>query len=124
MIYAYYIDPQTQTAKAVEIDPDLDTYYEMLHCRCIDIANRRIGRKRYDIIVDDEGLLIGDPLISAIGCMGNPMLAGALLIVNHDEEGAMTSLTSNDLAYIARNITHMGTRKHPEGWPMLCNVEY
>lgn len=124
MIYAYYIDPQTQTAKAVEIDPDLDTYYEMLHCRCIDIANRRIGRKRYDIIVDDEGLLIDDPLISAIGCMGNPMLVGALLIVNHDEEGAMTSLTSNDLAYIARNITHMGTRKHPEGWPMLCNVEY
>lgn len=124
-IKAYYIDPKTNTAEPRDITPELDTYYELLHCTTIDIVTRKVKGKYYDIICDDEGLLVDDPLISAIDDRGRGMLCGALLIVGMaDDEGYETSLTDEDIAHIQRNVHHMCPRLHPKGWKMLCQCEY
>ena len=124
-ITAYLIDPEAKTAKPVTITASLESYYSTLCCDLIDIVDRRIAGKRYTIIFDDEALLRDDPLISAIGDLGDPMLFGALLVVNSDRHtGTLLSLEPSDIDHIARHIHHHGTRRHPEGWPMLCQVSW
>lgn len=128
-IRAYYIDPSTNTAEPRVIDADLQTYYRLLHCDCIDIVTRKIGTNRssrvFDIICDDEGLLQDDPLISAIDNLGRGMLVGALLITGTaDAKGDLTDLTEKDVQFIRKRIVHLGTRRHPSGWNMLTQCEY
>ena len=126
-IRAFYIDPTTNTAEPRTIADDLDTFYDLLHCRTIDIVTRKIGvrGRPFDIICDDEGIFVDDPRISAIDNLGRAMLVGALLIVGPaDDEGEITSLTSADIRHIRKRVTHLGTRRHPEGWQMLTTCEY
>ena len=126
-IKAFYIDPETNTAEVRTIEDKLDAFYALLRCRTVDIVTRKIGirGRAFDIICDDEGTFADDPKISAIDNLGRVMLVGALLIVGQaDEDGNMTSLTSNDVALIKRYVTHLGTRLHPEGWKMLTTCEY
>lgn len=122
-ITGYLIDPAAKKAAPVTIQDTLESYYSVLGCDTIDIVRRRIGKRRYTIVCDDNGLLSDDPLISAIDPFGRVMLVGALLIVNDDGPN-LASLTAGDIAYIRRSISVQGTRRHPDGWPMLHNVSY
>ena len=126
-IKAFYIDPETDTAEPRMIEDSLDTFYDLLRCRTIDIVTRKIGirGRAFDIICDDEGTFADDPKISAIDNLGRAMLVGALLIVGPaDDDGELTSLTSGDIRLIRRYVTHLSTRRHPEGWKMLTTCEY
>lgn len=124
-IKAYYIDPDSNTAEPREIETELDTYYRLLHCTCIDIVTRKIGGKTYVIICDDEGLFNTDPHISAIDDLGQPMLVGALLVTGlADRRGELTTLTDDDVRYISKRVVHLSTRLHPEGWQMLTQCEF
>ena len=122
-ITGYLIDPAAKKAAPVTIQDTLGSYYSVLGCDTIDIVRRRIGKHRYTIVCDDNGLLSDDPLISAIDLFGRVMLVGAILIVN-DDGPHLASLTADDISYIRRNISVQGTRRHPDGWPMLHNVSY
>ena len=103
----------------------LDDYYNLTKCDCIDIVQRRIGKKRYDIICDDEGLLKAGTKISAINNMGEPMLVGNLLIAGlADNKGELTSLTEEDIEYIKKRVQTMSTRKYPQGYKMLTECGY
>ena len=78
------VDVEKETAGVVEIPDELDEFYRILNCSCIDITVRRIGcnfhnRIRVNIICDDEGLCKSDPKISAIDNLGNVQLVGNLL---------------------------------------------
>lgn len=109
-----------------EVNPNgLDDYYSMINCGCIDIVSRRIGKRYYEFICDDEGLFVDDPLVSAISDMGEVMLVGNLIITGlTDGEGELTDLTDDDISYIKKHIITQGTRKHPEGLLMVCQCEY
>ena len=125
LITGYLIDPKTNTAKPAMIQANLSSYYETLSCDIIDIGSRTIGGKRYAVICDDEALCKADPLISAISDWGQPMLFNALFVVNEDySAGELLSLTQEDIDHISKHIHHHGTRLHPEGWKMLCQVDY
>ena len=103
----------------------LRDYYRLIDCSTIDIVKRRIAGKHYEIICDDEGLLKENPKISAIDDMGQPMLVGNLIIAGEaDENGNLTDLSDADITHIRENIHSMGTRHYPEGYKMLCQVEY
>lgn len=128
-IKAFYIDPETDTAEPRTVEDSLDTFYQLLHCRVIDIVTRRIGFGRgsrvFDIICDEEGALIEDPLISAIDDYGDAMLVGSLLIVGlADDEGELTDLTDADIKHIRKHVMPLSTRRHPEGWQMLTSCHY
>ena len=110
---AVLIDVENRKCKAVTIEDSLDAFYKALNCTCIDIVNRRIGEKRYDIICDDEALLKVDPIHSAFNIsfiMPKPDLYGNLLVVGQaDSEGELTSLTQEDVVRIQRNVTDTHT---------------
>lgn len=40
------LDVANKKVEAIEIADDLEKYYEILNCTCIDIIQRRIGRKK------------------------------------------------------------------------------
>lgn len=121
------IDVWNETAEITTLDADLDAYYAALNCTTIAITSRRIGprgRKYYDIICDDEGLLVAPTKISAVDSMGRPQLVGNLFICYHDKDGNEISLTDTEAKRIMREVHITPTRAYPHGYPMLHNVKY
>ncbi len=118
----YLVDVKNEESKVVDIVDSLDTYYDLLDCDCIDIVQRTIGGKRFDIICDDEGLLNGNPKISAINNLGQPMLVGNLIIC-HSEYGEMVGLEDEDVQHLKGCIMKMYTRQYPKGYMMVTQCE-
>ena len=111
-------------AKVVEVEDKLEDFYKNLDCDCIDIVQRKIGGKWFDVMCDDEGLYRSDQKISAINDMGQPMLVGNLMFFKHDEAGNTIGLEAEEIEHIQRYIQTMCTRNHPEGYKMLTQCEY
>ena len=110
MLTAVVIDTQKNTIDVREVKDDIHEFYEVLNCDIFDIARRKIGGKPYDILCDDMGRYVAEPIVSAV----NPFflqdyLVGNLMIVNHKGED-LTSLTPTD---IARIYAHIG--KYTDG---------
>ena len=105
----YLIDVQNDEHRVVEIaDKDhLGQFYDLIGCECIDIATRKIGGKYFDVIVDDEGLLVTNPICSAYDSKCRPMLAGNLVILGEaNEEGNETSLSVHDVQLVKEAIRY------------------
>lgn len=107
---AYHIDMQTDTCEVIDVEPKLDEYYRLIHCDCIDIVMREVHGHKYNIVLDDEGLLKPNR-ISATSVesdmFGNQeRLAGSLLIFGVEEvEYDLRSLTDDEVEQIKRRIT-------------------
>lgn len=100
------LDVEEKKLKEIICDNDnLETFYKHLNCDCFDIANRKIGDKRFDCFVYDIGLFVENPVVSAIDMNNQPMLVGNIIFANHDAEGNTTSLTNEDKQTI-RDNTH------------------
>lgn len=112
------------SADVIEIADNLQAFYKRLGCRLIDIVQRKIGRRWFDVMCDDEGLFVEEPKISAIDNLGNMMFVGNLMFFRHDKEGNLKGLSEEDLNYILDRIQVMGTQKYPEGYLMLTQCEY
>lgn len=117
------VDVEKETVSVVEIPYELDEFYRILNCDCIDIVSRRIGRKNFKIVCDDEALLKAPTKISAIDNLGRPMMCGNLFIVGGEViNGNLTSLEHPDT--VLKRIQHMCTRKFPAGYPIVTQCEY
>lgn len=103
----YIIDVNKGRHGRVEISDEgshLEQFYRLIGCRCIDIAVRTIGGKPYNIVLDDEGLLVADPIVSAIDGRGHGMLAGNLIIFGIADDMDLASLTDGDVRNIKSNL--------------------
>lgn len=109
-IKAILIDTVKGTAEIVEIDKSLDGYYKALNCRCIDIVQRYIGGRPYDIICDDEAALVDSPMPSAASPLGEVMLYGNLFVVRFDGAEDVESLTDEDVVHISNNLLKLHVR--------------
>lgn len=119
------VDVENEKVSVVKIPDELDEFYKILGCSCIDIVNRKIGRKRFEIVCDDEGLLKDTPKISAIDNLGNVQLVGNLFIVGSEViDGNLTGLEPADAAYVLSRVQKMSTKKYPDGYPMLTQCEF
>lgn len=114
---------ETNQYQVREIENDLDTYYDIIGCRCIDIPQRKIGNHYYDIIVDDEGLLQSDPIISAVDKTGSPMLVGTLIVCQSNEEGETIGLTDEEIEEVRKNV-HKVTNMLTGQVLTVLHVEY
>ena len=119
-ITGYLVDVVNKTNGPVEVDGTLEDYYRVLNCDIFDITNREIGRKRFDIMCDDEGLLKSNPIPSALDVFNRCALVGNLFIVKHDEEGNTVSLTFSEIEYIDDYVYKVGL----DARPMLTEVDY
>ena len=79
----------------------LNAYYNMLQCDVFDITNRTIGEHRYDIYVDDEGLLKSGQKPSVLTFDDDnrivEVLVGNAFVCSHNDEGDTISLTDEQI---------------------------
>lgn len=122
------VDVWNEKVQAVEIEDNLDSFYKILDCSCIDIVRRRIGgryKKSFEIVCDDEGLSREPQKISAIDNLGAAQLVGNIFIIGvSDADGNLTSLTEYDVSYILSKVQKISTRKFINGYFMLTQCEY
>lgn len=103
----YLIDVENGKHGPVEVkgDDHLEQFYRLIGCRCIDIAVRKVGETYYNVVLDDEGLLVEDPITSAIDRQHHGMLAGNLVIFGMDEQTMdLAPLTDDDVRNIRKNL--------------------
>lgn len=107
--------------KVETVDADgVEEFYKLLHCTTIDIVQRIIGDRWYDIVCDDNGTFVENPRISAVDSKGQIMLVGNLLICGlADADGVLTSLSEEDIEHIKESIQKVKTVMHPEGLLMI-----
>lgn len=118
------IDVINNDVRLVEAN-GLDDFYKLLNCRCIDITRRKIGDIDCNLIVDDEGLLIDNPIVSAIDVSGTPCLFGNILVASgRTVDGELTELTDEELQEVMFNIAEITTTKRPEPYKVLVDVDY
>ena len=107
------IDSGRGEDRVVETEGGLDNYYKLLDCELIDITTRSIGGELFDIILDDEGLLKDDRIVSAVDKKGHPALVGNLLISKADEEeGRQIGLTDDEIFFCQ---LHIADATSPDG---------
>lgn len=83
---------------------NLEEMYNLVDCRCLDVVQRKIGDKYYDIWLDDEGLLKGELVPNGVCLNAYEILMGNLLIVNVSKSGKSVSLELDDIANILLNL--------------------
>lgn len=124
-LYGVLLDVCNEKFEAIEIEDTLDELYRVTNCSCIDMPVRKIGRKYFTLICDDEGLCKANPKISAIDNLGQPQLVGNLFIVSAENvNGELQSLTKSEATYIMKRIKKNYTPHYPKGYPMLTQCEY
>lgn len=110
--------------KTLDIKDTLETYYELINCRCIDIVERKIGGKYYDIVCDDEGLLKENNISAIESGSLDVMMVGNLVITNHDGKGNLTGLTKEDINNIYENIWSISPKSDPDYITPVLVCEY
>lgn len=116
-------EDEISTLEVKTIENDLQVYYDIIGCRCIDMPSRKIGKHYYDIIVDDEGLLQDKPIISAVNNAGDAMLVGTLIVCQHDEKGNTIGLTNKQVEEV-KNSVRVGLNMRTGKNILVLTVEY
>ena len=117
------LDVYNNEVKMVEAN-GLDDYYKYLNCRCVDIISRKIGDVAVEIVCDDEGLLIDEPIVSAVDIIGLPVLCGNLLVASGrvTEDGEVTELTDEEIENIMFNVAEVTTKNHKEPYKIFVEL--
>lgn len=82
---------------------ELRQMYQLINCELIDITKRKIGANYYDIIVDDEGLLKQEPIISLFRNK-QPELVGHLIFTKYNEEGEQVGLLWEEVEQLKKDL--------------------
>ena len=89
MLRAILIDPFLRVISEVNVDNDLQSFYDILNIRSLAIVNIDNTNSLY---IDDEGLLNDNNSLFEIASYAQP-LAGRALVVAHNEEGETVETT-------------------------------
>lgn len=93
-----------EQAKVMTFKGTLEEYYELLNCEFITIVDIKFGDKYYDVICDEEATLKPVEFFSICSSSGAPMIAGNIIVCNHNYEGEETSLTRHDVTTLYKHL--------------------
>lgn len=113
------IDQEIITIELRTIEDKLEEYYALIGCRSIDIVSRYFNNIEFDVVCDDEGLLIanerGDWPTSWWQREGytpnHEALCGVLVLTHHDTEGNLTSVDPMELIAVQNCYKAIPTKK-------------
>ena len=89
MLRAILIDPFLRVISEVNVDNDLQSFYDILNIRTLAMVNIDNTNSLY---IDDNGLLNDNNSLFEIASYAQP-LAGRALVVAHNEEGETVETT-------------------------------
>ena len=113
--------------EVIEIEkPDLQFFDKKIGCDLIDIAVRKIDGKEFNIVLDEEGLLKEDPIVSAIDGNGDPMLVGNLMFFGGEttEAGELVGLTDAEINHILGSVGVAVVYTDGFSHTVIMNCEY
>ena len=110
---------ESKPAQVVDVEDKLEVFYKLLGCDLITVAERQIGENHYDIIVDDEGLFVENPKVSAANKKGEPQLVGNLLVVKHDGRGNFKGLTDEQAKEVLKAVRYVHAANYDEPYFLL-----
>ena len=119
------LDVDNKEVKVVEANT-LEDYRKFIGCRYIDIVRRWIGDVVVEIVID-EGALVENAKVSAIGVDGTPMLYGNLLVASGrvTDDGELTELDEDEVeAILTWNVATITTSVYKEPYPVFVEVDY
>ena len=122
------LDVEKQELREVNAN-NLEDYYKLLNCRCIDIVNRPIISlndkiEHFDIICDDEGLLKENNLVSAVDFRNRKIaLVGNLLICDFDREGNEKSLSKEQIEFIKDAVVQVPFESQGDDLIVKTNIK-
>ena len=102
--------------EVMEIEDELQTYYDLIECDTITIVGGNVDGKRFDIVADDNGLLVEHPILTVVHKDNlDGMYVGNLVFTGlGDENGELTSLDDEIIEAIkARKKTVFTTAFQP-----------
>ena len=121
------IDVNRREVSEVDISNYCPDCYKLIGCRNIDIIRRYIGSEKrlYDIILDDEGKLKPNQIVSGISPDFSELLVGNLLITNSKKFGNRIGLTDADIYYIKKSIVtgHRVENEEVLPYPVLIDFD-
>ena len=82
----YLFVADTKNVIRVSVPDELDEYYALLNCDCIEVIYRYINGKLTKLIIDEEGKLKQNQTISGMSFDGEESLVGNILIESEDED--------------------------------------
>lgn len=106
------------------VDPqNLQDYYKLLNCSSVDVTNKKISDKQFNLIFDEEAELSETRRPSAMDDYGHAVLFNNLIIAGEGNlEGNLSDLTDKEIEYIKKYIHIVRTSKYPCGCLLLCHV--
>lgn len=102
-IYGYVLDPIMNKYEPCTIEDSIHSYYNKLHCYCIDITYIKICGQVYAVVCDDNGYFVADPL----PCIARPdgTIVGACFVcLPADDSGNLRSLSMLDVEIINEHL--------------------
>lgn len=120
-----FLDVYNNRLEMVEAN-GLKDYYKLIGCRCVDIVSRKIGDVDVEIVIDDEGVLVEYPKVSAVDIIGQTSLYGNLLVASGrvTEDGELTELTQDEIDAILENVAEVTTGYYKESYRIFVELNY
>ena len=82
----YLFVADTKNVIRVSVPDELDEYYALLNCDYIEVIYRYINGKLTKLIIDEEGKLKQNQIISGMSFDGEESLVGNILIESEDKD--------------------------------------
>ena len=106
------------------VDPqNLQDYYKLLNCSSVDVTNKKISDKQFNLIFDEEAELLETRRPSAMDDYGQAVLFNNLIIAGEGSfAGDFKDITDEEIEYVKKYIHTVRTSKYPCGCLFLCHV--
>lgn len=119
------VDPYKHTIKETTIidDGTCTSFYTLLDCDMVEMPERYIGNKLYNLVCDEEGLLKGNPVFATknlgVSDTGkniliiDEMIAGKVFITNFNDNGELESLSPSEITSITNFYETLKKHNYP-----------
>ena len=115
---------KSKTIEFKTVVNDLQTWYDLIGCRCIDI----VEFAGYDLICDDEALLHGDPKPTILRYDHEDNLISAIygtVVICRSYNEELDTLTDDDINWLGENIMIVNLDNDEYyGYAMIDNQRY
>ena len=123
-LHGILIDTVNNEARPITINDSIENYYKILNCNTIDIVERKIKNRHFNIVCDDEGLFSNSPKISGITSDLKSILVGNLFITGGvDENGYLTSLSEEEEKDVLDNVVYVTSNQNPKPF-VVVKISY